>query len=61
MELKTPYAFGKTVAAPYGEMVEKVRAALAAEGFGIMTEIDPKAKFREKLGREFRDYIILGA
>ncbi len=61
MELMTPYAFGKTVDAPYGETVEKVRAALAAEGFGIMTEIDPKAKFREKLQKEFRDYIILGA
>lgn len=61
MELKTPYAFGKTVDLPYGETVEKVRAALAAEGFGIMTEIDPKAKFREKLGKEFRDYVILGA
>ena len=61
MELTTPYAFGKVVDIPYAAVVEKVRAALAAEGFGILTEIDPKAKFREKLQKEFRDYIILGA
>ena len=61
MELKTAYAFGRTVDLTYAEAEKKVREELQKEGFGIMTEIDVKKKFAEKLNREFRDYIILGA
>jgi len=61
MELKTAYAFGKEIDAPFEEVEHKVRAELAKEGFGILTEIDVTDKFREKLGRKFREYIILGA
>lgn len=61
MELKTPYAFGKTVDMPYAEAERRVREELAKEGFGVLTEIDVKKKFAEKLQKEFRDYIILGA
>lgn len=61
MELKTPYAFGKTVDMPFGAVVMRVREELAKEGFGVLTEIDVKKKFSEKLGKEFRDYLILGA
>ena len=61
MEITTPYAFGKTVALSYAETERKVREELQKEGFGVLTEIDVKEKFREKLGKDFRDYIILGA
>jgi uncharacterized protein (DUF302 family) len=61
MELTTPYAFGKTVALSWAQAQQRVREELQKEGFGILTEIDVKEKFREKLGREFRDYVILGA
>jgi len=61
MKLNTPYAFGKTVAAPFVETEKKVREELQKEGFGILTEIDVAAKFREKLGKDFRKYVILGA
>lgn len=61
MELTTAYAFGRTVSLPYAAVERKVREELQKEGFGVLTEIDVKEKFREKLGREFRDYIILGA
>ncbi len=46
---------------PIDEAVRVVRDALKQEGFGILTEIDMQAAFREKLGREFRPYLILGA
>lgn len=61
MEKKTPYCFGKTLDLPYPEAVSKVRAALAEQDFGILTEIDVRAKLKEKLDIDFRPYIILGA
>ncbi len=55
------YCFGKTLDLSFDEVVLKVRAALQGQGFGILTEIDVQAKFREKLGVDFRPYLILGA
>lgn len=46
---------------PYAAVVEKVRAALKDQGFGILTEIDVPATMREKLGEEIGPYVILGA
>lgn len=45
----------------YSEALERTRAALQAEGFGVLTSIDIKETLREKLGATHRDYIILGA
>jgi uncharacterized protein (DUF302 family) len=55
------YGFSKTVDLPYKETVEKVRTALKEEGFGVLCEIDIKEKLKEKLGVDFRNYVILGA
>lgn len=61
MDLNTAYAFGKTVDMSYAAAEQKVREELAKEGFGVLTEIDVRKKFAEKLQEEFREYIILGA
>jgi uncharacterized protein (DUF302 family) len=45
----------------FNDAMGRVKDALKQEGFGILTEIDLRAAFREKLGREFRPYVILGA
>jgi len=57
----TKYGFSKTLDLPYEETVEKTRAALKEEGFGVLTEIDIKEKLKEKLDVDFRRYVILGA
>lgn len=61
MDVTTSYAFGKRIDAPFGEIEQKVRAELATEGFGVLTEINIQDKFKEKLGKNFRNYVILGA
>lgn len=55
------YGFSKTVELSYPDAVEKARAALKEEGFGVLCEIDLKEKLKEKLGVGFRNYVILGA
>ena len=47
--------------APFAETVARVREALKAQGFGVLTEIDMRATLRDKLGQEMEDYLILGA
>ncbi|MCA9757410.1 MAG: DUF302 domain-containing protein [Candidatus Eisenbacteria bacterium] len=39
----------------------RVEAALKENGFGVITEIDVRSTIKEKLGKDFRNYSILGA
>ena len=57
----THYGMGATVPLPCEQAIAAVREALAGEGFGVVTEIDMAATLRQKLGRPFRPYTILGA
>jgi|SRR5215472_1043635 len=55
------YGFGRTLDIAFEEAIARTRAALQQEGFGVLTEIDIKEKLKEKLGVDFRRYVILGA
>jgi uncharacterized protein (DUF302 family) len=46
---------------PFAEAVARVREALKAQGFGVLTEIDVQATLRDKLGQDMENYLILGA
>jgi len=45
----------------FAQAVARVREALKAQGFGVLTEIDVQATLRDRLGEEMEQYLILGA
>lgn len=61
MEMQNRYGFGRTVPLTHAAAREKIAAALAAEGFGILTEIDVQATLKKKIDKDIPPYLILGA
>ncbi len=55
------YYHNRTINKNFEETISAVTEALKKEGFGVLTQIDMADKFKEKLGVDFRKYVILGA
>lgn len=55
------YEFSTTIDLPFDQALTAVRDALAAEQFGIVTDLDVQAVFQAKLGKDIPAYRILGA
>lgn len=58
---QTRYGLRVVVPLAYEQAIERAIDALKAEGFGVLTTIDVKQTLKQKLDREFRKYVILGA
>lgn len=59
--MATNYGFGKTVDCAFDDAIQRVGAALQAEGFGILSDIDVAATLKKKLNADMPAYRILGA
>ncbi len=55
------YGNSREVAIGFDKAVERAREELGKEGFGVLSEIRLDEKLKEKLGVDFRRYVILGA
>lgn len=58
---ETRYGLRVTMDVPYEEAVGRATDALKSQGFGVLTTIDVKQTLKNKLDRDFRKYVILGA
>lgn len=58
---RTSFTFGTRVPGSIADVRPAVEAALKAEGFGVLTEIDVQATMKAKLGVDRPPYVILGA
>jgi uncharacterized protein (DUF302 family) len=61
MKQKQAYAHSARVDLPFEIAVSRVHEALRDEQFGVMAEINVQKAMHEKLGKEIRPYLILGA
>ncbi|AZB73320.1 DUF302 domain-containing protein [Synechococcus elongatus] len=55
------YHLSKVLQLPFDDALSHTKEVLKQHGFGVLTEIDAQAAFKQKLDVEFRHYTILGA
>lgn len=58
---ETRYGLRVEIPVDYERAVEQATAALKEQGFGVLTTIDVQQTLKQKLDRDFRKYVILGA
>jgi uncharacterized protein (DUF302 family) len=58
---RSSYTLTTTTELSFADTVARVREELAAQGFGILCEIDVQATLKAKLGVDRDPYLILGA
>jgi uncharacterized protein (DUF302 family) len=58
---ETGYGIGVDVDLPFEQALLRATDELKKEGFGVLTTIDVKQTFKQKLDQDFRKYTILGA
>ena len=58
---ETRYGLKVDLPLPYDTALRRATEALKQEGFGVLTTIDVTRTLKEKLDRDFRRYVILGA
>jgi uncharacterized protein (DUF302 family) len=59
--LETNYGLKVDLPVPYDTAVQRATEALKQQGFGVLTSIDVRQTLKQKLDRDFRRYVILGA
>lgn len=57
----TIYQNSVSLELPFAEAVTATTAALAEQGFGVLTEIDVQATMKAKRDKDMEPYVILGA
>ena len=57
----TRYGLRVDIPLSFERAVEQTTAALKEQGFGVLTTIDVQQTLKQKLDRDFRKYVILGA
>ena len=55
------YSYSKNIKSDFQQAEDKTRKALMDVGFGVLTEINMKDAFQQKLNLEYKNYKILGA
>ena len=60
-QVDSTYTVSRSTDLSFTEAVARVREQLAAEGFGVLCEIDVQATLKQKLGVDREAYLILGA
>ncbi len=58
---ETRYGLRVDLPVPFDVAVDRATEALRHEGFGVLTSIDVRQTLKQKLDRDFRPYVILGA